>query len=69
MILAGAILFIIVMAVLAAALAQVDSLVFRTARAAAHGHDADDSLCRYWAGDFAGVRLSARCPICNPEEV
>lgn len=29
------------------------------------GHVADDPTCTYWAGDFAGVRLHATCPVCN----
>lgn len=31
-----------------------------------HGHDANDAMCNRWRGDFAGVNLHARCPICNP---
>ena len=68
MLLVFAILFIIVMAVVIGVWVHLDSLPVRAARAAARGHDAEDSRCTYWAGDFAGVRLSARCPICDPEE-
>jgi hypothetical protein len=28
------------------------------------GHVADDPWCIYWRGDFAGVDLNARCPLC-----
>lgn len=37
------------------------------ARATRAGHIADDSNCVYWLGDFAGVNLRARCPICSPD--
>lgn len=40
----------------------------QVAKAARHGHDANDSRCSYWMGDFAGVDLRARCPICSPEK-
>lgn len=31
------------------------------------GHNAHDSYCSKWRGDFAGVNLQARCKICRPE--
>ncbi len=30
-----------------------------------HQHNADDSQCRYWQGDFAGVNLWAQCDPCR----
>jgi hypothetical protein len=29
------------------------------------GHDTQDSDCRFWAGDFAGVNLYAECSECK----
>lgn len=29
------------------------------------GHNAHDSNCRYWMGDFAGVNLRAVCGACR----
>ena len=43
-----------------------DSLASRTRRASRQGHDPNDSLCTFWAGDFSGVDLSAKCPVCRP---
>lgn len=35
-------------------------------KATGHGHDAHDPNCKWWRGDFAGVRLSATCRSCSP---
>lgn len=31
-------------------------------------HNADDSECIFWAGDFAGVDLRAVCPVCEVKD-
>lgn len=39
--------------------ARADRIAIRT------GHNAHDSLCMHWAGDFAGVDLRAVCKPCR----
>lgn len=42
---------------------KVDGTAGRSA-----GHNAHDSNCVKWMGDFAGVDLKARCLVCDPDD-
>lgn len=41
------------------------SLMSNVNKAARQGHNAQDSECIMWRGDFAGVDLRAHCAICS----